>query len=237
MRYLPVAAVAIFAAVSACATPGPSEYHQGAPGTVAPPVRPGHGAPVVGQPGALVRPLPRSPYKRFIPKTTQQGQEDGIWAADGARASDAQEPTEKPWPQVLYGVPFPMPADSATLDEKMPWRQCAQALDAVAPKIATDDMVREALDAKQRACLVSRMFHDCVEVLKDKSARHRDRLEFINAAYDQGLAAAMAEAKRRRAAACNGVEVSSTEDKFVARVTEALQIAVEVLMLKRGLTK
>ena len=64
--------------LAACS--GPSEYHQGAPVArpPAPPLRPGLGAPVVGQPGAAARPLPRSPNTRLLPPSS----EPGLWSAD-----------------------------------------------------------------------------------------------------------------------------------------------------------
>jgi hypothetical protein len=64
-----------------------------------PPVRPGHGAPVVGQPGQQDQEVPRSPHRRVLPPT----REPGLWAGDAPQASSSAprgEPElERPGPQ------------------------------------------------------------------------------------------------------------------------------------------
>jgi hypothetical protein len=54
-------------------------------------MRPGHGAPQVGQPGLHPREYPRSPHRRVLPPT----REPGLWAGDAPQASRS-EPQGKP---------------------------------------------------------------------------------------------------------------------------------------------
>jgi hypothetical protein len=70
--------------VASCASPGGRELHRGsAVAPPPPPVRPGHGAPVVGQPGQGAPEYPRSPHRRVLPPS----REPGFWAGDAPQAS------------------------------------------------------------------------------------------------------------------------------------------------------
>jgi hypothetical protein len=79
----PMPLLLLFLLIAGCASPG-SELRRG---TLAPPppppVRPGHGAPQVGQPGLQPQEYPRSPHRRVLPPT----REPGLWAGDEPQAS------------------------------------------------------------------------------------------------------------------------------------------------------
>jgi hypothetical protein len=69
--------------VSGCASPGHELQRGSAVAPPPPPVRPGHGAPVVGQPGQQAPAFPRSPHRRVLPPS----REPGLWAGDAPQAS------------------------------------------------------------------------------------------------------------------------------------------------------
>jgi hypothetical protein len=81
----------LFLLIAGCASPG-RELRRGTIVTPPPPaLRPGHGAPQVGQPGLQPQEYPRSPHRRLLPPT----REPGLWEGDEPRASHA-EPQDKP---------------------------------------------------------------------------------------------------------------------------------------------
>jgi hypothetical protein len=69
--------------VAGCATPGRDLHRGAAVAPRPPPVLPGHGAPVVGQPGQGAPEYPRSPHRRILPPS----REPGLWAGDAPQAS------------------------------------------------------------------------------------------------------------------------------------------------------
>jgi hypothetical protein len=87
----PMPLLLLFLLIAGCASPE-RELRRG---TLAPPpppsVRPGHGAPQVGQPGLQPQEYPRSPHRRILPPT----REPGLWAGDEPQASRS-EPQGKP---------------------------------------------------------------------------------------------------------------------------------------------
>jgi hypothetical protein len=70
--------------VAGCASPG-HELQRGS-AVAPPPVRPGYGAPVVGQPGQQAPAFPRSPHRRVLPPS----REPGLWAGDALQASRSE---------------------------------------------------------------------------------------------------------------------------------------------------
>jgi hypothetical protein len=156
MRYLPAAAVAILAAVFACATPEPvpTQYDRG---TLVrpppPPVRPGHGAPAVGQPGVTVAPLPRSPHKRPLPPTA----EPGIWAGDGPKA--ATKPTGAVL--ALWGYALPLPPDPEPVEKDRVERCANTILKSVISANASDELA--TLSRKELHCPLATLNLMCAE--------------------------------------------------------------------------
>jgi hypothetical protein len=72
--------------VAGCASPGREVQRGSAVAPPPPPVRPGHGAPVVGQPGQGAPEYPRSPHRRVLPPS----REPGLWAGDAPQASRSE---------------------------------------------------------------------------------------------------------------------------------------------------
>jgi hypothetical protein len=76
----------LFLLIAGCASPE-RELRRGTMVTPPPPaLRPGHGAPVVGQPGQGAPEYPRSPHRRVLPPS----REPGLWAGDAPQASRSE---------------------------------------------------------------------------------------------------------------------------------------------------
>jgi hypothetical protein len=73
----------LFLLIAGCASPGQELRRNTLAPPPPPPLRPGHGAPQVGQPGLQPQEYPRSPHRRILPPT----REPGLWAGDEPQAS------------------------------------------------------------------------------------------------------------------------------------------------------
>lgn len=184
----------LFLLIAGCASPG-RELRRGTPVAPPPPLRPGHGAPVVGQPGQQAPELPRSPHHRPLPPTRGPG----LWAGDEPQA--AKGTPAKP---VLLGVPLPgIPVSEAEADYG-PAHLCVGYWTAALPGTRLDDEVR-ALRGPAKKCVVARMFNLCallmdgldrettnrgVVVLRSKQVRDKFRkstVDFFQESCPQGL--------------------------------------------------
>jgi hypothetical protein len=82
----------LLALLAACAS-SPTTYERGTlTRPPPPPTRPGVGAPVVGQPGLVTQPPPRSPNTRVLPPSN----EPGLWSADTPKAALTPAPEGSP---------------------------------------------------------------------------------------------------------------------------------------------
>jgi len=145
--------------VAGCAAPQGRELHRGT--TVAPPppppVRPGHGAPVVGQPGSFGQPLPRSPHQREL----RPSLEPGLWAGDEPRAVRKREPAPE-----LFGVRLPkVPVSGDQFEQEGPARACVAVWNQALPGTGLDAKV-QALKPAERRCMVARMNETCARAFE-----------------------------------------------------------------------
>lgn len=136
--------------LSACSSPRGTEYARGT--AVAPPpapVRPGVGAPVVGQPGASVS-APRSPHKRYLPPQ----KEAGVWAGDVRSGPRTATP-------LVAGVTLPFP-ESATSDaDKVQAAACAETINAAMAGTTLLERLL-ALERPKRSCAVANIYFQCM---------------------------------------------------------------------------
>lgn len=154
LHFAPVLGVA--ALLAACATSRPTEYHQGAFVPPPPaPVRPGVGAPVVGQPGqpSPVQPGPRP--TRVLPETPETRREPGIWAGDPPRAPLSPVP-------LILGVPLPVPPDGDPTEAATPAHFCSnlltRALDGMPHR---RDELLQMKGEERVACFAARIYELC----------------------------------------------------------------------------
>lgn len=141
----------------ACAGPSASEYQRGTSVTRPPPapVRPGVGAPVVGQPGTVVAPLPRSPNVRPLPPSSEMG----LWSADGPRAARKSEPP------VVFDFTMPVPdIESAVIRGYS--QLCAASVDDTTRFQVIDEAIKR-LSKHEQECLAIRAYKSCIHTLKD----------------------------------------------------------------------
>lgn len=122
--------------VAGCASSGQELQRGSAVTPRPPPLRPGHGAPVSGQPGQQIQALPRSPHRRILPPS----REPGIWAGDAPRESQPRPGQEAP-PLTLQD------AQETPMDEALAERIRA-ALQACADK-AYGDTLRKHLGGRR----------------------------------------------------------------------------------------
>jgi hypothetical protein len=147
-----------------------AEYRQAAYTPPPPaPLRPGVGAPVVGQPGHVREDVPRSPHKRVLPPT----REPGVWAGDQSPRPVAGEP----W-QMVLDIELPLPTVFETPEDLMPVSICRtdilKRLDALALMDAA-----KALGYPERRCLVARLYSFCA----DRAAAQLTEREVRGEAY------------------------------------------------------
>jgi len=134
----------------ACA--GPAEYHRGTmPAPPPAPLRPGVGAPVMGQPGSYREPLPRSPNSRVLPPSN----EPGLWSADSPRASNSE--TAAP---ILYGIELPVPEEAGP-EARFHAEMCARSIDD-ATRASGKARLVEGLSRQQKACLALQLQDVCL---------------------------------------------------------------------------
>lgn len=145
MRFLLIAALFL-----GCA-PAPATLKRG---TFTPPppapVRPGVGAPSVGQPGQARPELPRSPHKRVLPPTAGPG----IWAGDEPKAA-----IEDVGPAKLLDVPLPL-GDPTDPESMAMTRTCAEQMD-YALLVAGIEATARDLVLAPRKCLAAKLYRHC----------------------------------------------------------------------------
>jgi hypothetical protein len=178
----------------------PTEYRRGvlpSPPPSSPPLRPGVGAPIMGQPNSIRQPLPRSPGARLLPPNA----EHGLWA------------TTKPAPSALaelLGQPLPIHADDPE-PEKLLAYACAHALDVGSRRdTQSADWIRSAEGPKAR-CMVARLQRECLAAVYEGLKDDRLDLTRYDRAAFQAVDAAFRKAHRRMNEACKGVPLSTKD--------------------------
>ena len=201
--------------VAGCAAPQGRELHRGT--TVAPrpppPVRPGHGAPVVGQPGSFVSPPPRSPHQRELPPSL----EPGLWAGDQPQAIRKRE-QRKP---KLFGVPLPRVAvDGDVHEQETPARACAAVWEQVLSGTKLEAEVL-ALKANERRCFAARAFQNCIRMLEHSydEAASADVVVIGLRKHRPLMGQAAADFTRT---ACEGVRQTSAHENLLERLRAQL---------------
>jgi hypothetical protein len=133
---------------------GPAEYRRGTmPAPPPAPLRPGVGAPTMGQPGSLTQPPPRSPNKRVLPPSN----EPGLYSADRPRASNSAETEAAP---ILYGIELPVPEKAGAV-ARFHAAMCARSLED-ATRAAGKARLVEGLSRQQKACLALQLQDLCL---------------------------------------------------------------------------
>jgi hypothetical protein len=203
--------------VAGCAAPG-RELHRGsAVAPPPPPVRPGHGAPVVGQPGQQSPELPRSPHHRPLPPT----REPGVWAGDEPQASRSASPS----PPGLFGVVLHgVPVSDSQVDE-WPARACVAMWNAALPGTDLETKVTSLRPAEKK-CMVARMFSDCARVIEELD--DGSRKQGVVALRVRRTRAQMRQAAENfRRAACEGVPETDAQFRLLERLRAALRKSLE----------
>ena len=170
-----IAVVALSAFTWCTTTPeAPPEYRQGVYRPTPPALRPGHGAPLVGQPGVTVAPLPQPQPGRLLPQTPETRKQPGVWAAD--------VPDDAPATPILDGVAIPYPPEALAEREAYPTWNCAKMM-TVGVKPYDPKNERLKWPEQQRRCLVARMYQNCVEAV----LTHYGHLASAGSLRDPGL--------------------------------------------------
>jgi hypothetical protein len=144
------------ASAMGCAAGQPAEYQRG---TFTPPppapLRPGVGAPVLGQPGQSQAVMPRSPHRRVLPPT----REPGVWAGDQPRAAGFED--VKDVEPLILGVRLPY-INEPPLNEEETWpvRWCAAAANTTL-EVRADPSTISALTMAERECLAAMFYAAC----------------------------------------------------------------------------
>jgi hypothetical protein len=214
---LAVACLAVFS--SACASQQPRTYQQGVP--VRPPpaaVRPGVGAPLVGQPGTAAGAVPRSPHSRALPPS----REPGLWAGDEPRASArAAEPGVRLGPVLL-----PFPDDADTGRAQGPATACATALDRAL--VRTKHRIRYLnLKPDAQKCVAMLLYARCAASLKEGAEKMR--ATGAKKWTDEDMAFFRAtdwKAQAERNAACGGIKLDNATQSLVDDVSNGLPEAI-----------
>jgi hypothetical protein len=137
--------------VLGCSSSAPSQYERGTyPG--APPLRPGHGAPVVGQPSVTVRtvPQPNPKPQRLLPETPETQRQPGIWASGSVT----------PTLPLLFGVVLPYPEIEEKIDRSNTDMCAFTMMSAAAAKHIPRDVWRP-WSVDTRRCLAARLYEHC----------------------------------------------------------------------------
>lgn len=151
----PLAVALAMLALMSCAGPSNSgtTYERGT-FTAPPPaaVRPGVGAPVVGQPGTPAG-YPRGTDARVLPPT----REPGVWSAGEPRAVMDEDVPEDP---ILLGVRLPFSPEAKTAREKAPTRECAYLMGLAVTMRRQSDLVSYLTEENQK-CLAAQLYLAC----------------------------------------------------------------------------
>jgi len=205
--------------VAGCAAPG-RELHRGT--TVAPPppppVRPGHGAPVVGQPGQQGGRVPWSPHQRELPPT----KEPGLWAGD---APQAARKGERQKPQ-LFGVPLPrVEVQGDAFEQEGPARACELVW---AEALAGTGLAAEvsALKPRERRCVAAKAFQNCIRLL-EHSYDEAGAAGVVQLAYRQYRAATGQAAEDFTREACAEVPETPEQRRLLEKLRRRLHDFLE----------
>jgi hypothetical protein len=187
--------------LTGCASAPPSTLQRGALTAPPPaPLRPGVGAPVVGQPGAQRAPLPRSPNTRQLPPST----EPGLWAADSPRAAGQFGFA----PVRLLGVDLPTPL--FVPEEQLAVTVCAGTVELWLQH-AKLKAAAEKLSRPERECAAHALLVLCLtEMEKDSQAHEAHKTGAPNALFP----AASQRDERCRAAGANTPAVHTLLNKY-----------------------
>ena len=197
-----------------CSGPG-HELHRGT--TVAPPpapaVRPGHGAPVVGQPGSHSEALPRSPHQRQLPPSL----EPGLWAGDEPRASRKREPA----PPELFRVRLPrVPVSGNQVEEEGPARACVAVWNQALPGTGLDAKVN-ALRPAEKRCMVAWMNQTCAQTF-ERMYDQAGEAGVVMLAFRKYRATVRQAAEDFTREACEGVPETPEQRRLLDRLRAAL---------------
>jgi hypothetical protein len=147
-----------------------TEYRQAAFTPPPPaPLRPGVGAPVLGQPGQPQAVMPRSPHRRVLPPT----REPGVWAGDQPRAAGFED--VKDVEPLILGVRLPY-INEPPLHETETWpvRWCAAAASTVID-LRVDRAVVAALTQAEKGCVAALLYATCAR-REHEETRNRENL-------------------------------------------------------------
>jgi hypothetical protein len=203
--------------IAGCASPGRELQRGSAVAPPPPPVRPGHGAPVVGQPGQQSPELPRSPHHRVLPPS----REPGLWAGDEPRAGRSGPQAEP----VLLGVTLPGLPITDTEKDVGPARACVAMWNDALPGTRLAAKVN-ALRPAEKQCMVALMFRDCARVIEELDDASREKGVVV-------LLARQMRAKLRQTAdgfareACARVPVTDDQRRLLDRLRAALRRSSE----------
>lgn len=187
-------------AIAACAPTQSTEYRQSAfVPPPAPPMRPGVGAPEVGQPGQVGSPTvyPRSPHKRLLPPTA----EPTIYSGDEPKSSLPRfDPN-------LGRITLPHPKHTGLgaqpFEDIEPVMDCAKGMEiALEQKNLMESY--NALPRERMQCVAAQLYKHCADVLVE-SARagsnllHLSRVEAVQKVANDFLKASCPDGTGRDA--------------------------------------
>jgi hypothetical protein len=180
-------------ALAGCASGPPSEYHRG---TFTPPppaaVRPGVGAPVLGQPGMGPESLPRSPHHRVLPPT----REPGLWAGDRPRAVAEEPPDWRTREPSVLGIAIPE-KEGMGPDDIVILKRCAAATDSALTAVLAPAAI-SGLTPVERQCLAQIAHGNCVDLerlrqFKARTGKDKGRMDIVTKALFARLDMEMSE--------------------------------------------
>jgi hypothetical protein len=150
----------VFVGVFGCG--GPAEYRKG---TYRPPptpvMRPGVGAPSVGQPGwnPGVRTIPSPQHGRILPQTPETRKEPGIWASEPERASVEDPENPLTWKAFYYPENLDFREISVAQKCRAEFERAATSLD-----LTHDSIVKrlpQTLSIDQWQCFIAKAYQHC----------------------------------------------------------------------------
>jgi hypothetical protein len=190
-----LAVISIFLAACSSTPDTPSEYHQGVYRPATPALRPGHGAPVVGQPGVTVKALPQPAPGRLLPQTPETQRRPGIWASD--------IPKDLPAIPKIDGTIIPFPDGASTDEDKFLTRECSMMVDG--SKGVWDPLdLRNDWTPAQRKCMAATLFHACIHRIDEINTMRRTNGELFRD-VERWLPPAKASAAAFMRSSCRGV--------------------------------